>query len=108
MSNETLSRRTAVEVSFGGVNVTKSIRPYLLGLTYTDNEEDKADDLQLRLQDRNRLWREKWITPLLRAAGGESLGIGAVIPRQNPRGGGRGRIRFLPGAVHGPSHGPDH
>lgn len=70
MSNETLSRRTAVEVSFGGVNVTKSIRPYLLGMTYTDNEED---GLQLRLQDRNRLWREKWITPLLRAAVKEAI-----------------------------------
>lgn len=92
MSDETLSRRTAVEVSFGGVNVTKSIRPYLLGLTYTDNEEDEADDLQLRLQDRNRLWREKWITPLLRAAGGESLRIGAVILQQNPRGGGKDRL----------------
>lgn len=70
MSNETLSRRTAVEVSFGGANVTKSIRPYLLGMTYTDNEED---GLQLRLQDLNRLWREKWITPLLRAAVKEAI-----------------------------------
>ena len=38
MSSRNLARRTKAEVSFGGVNITKSIQPYLLSITYTDNE----------------------------------------------------------------------
>ncbi len=55
-------------MSFDGVNISKSIRPYLLSLQYTDNEEDEADDLQIRLQDREQLWMEKWIEPMIQAA----------------------------------------
>lgn len=59
MSNENLSRRTWVDITFQGANITNSIRPYLLSLTYTDNEDGEADDLQLRLQDRAQVWQEK-------------------------------------------------
>lgn len=52
MSNENLSRRTWADITFQGANITNSIRPYFLSLTYTDNEDGEADDLQLRLQDR--------------------------------------------------------
>ena len=37
MSNANLARRTAVDVAFAGVNITQSMKPYLLSLTYTDN-----------------------------------------------------------------------
>ena len=47
MNKQDQARRTAVEIKFAGVDITKDIRPYLLSVTYTDNEEDKADDLQL-------------------------------------------------------------
>ena len=30
MSNKNLARRTKAEISFAGVNITKSIQPYLL------------------------------------------------------------------------------
>ena len=44
MSNkQDQARRTAVEISFDGADITKDIKPYLLGVTYTDNEEDAAD-----------------------------------------------------------------
>lgn len=56
MSNANLARRTAVDVAFAGVNITQSMKPYLLSLTYTDNEEDESDDLQIKLQDREGLW----------------------------------------------------
>ena len=61
MSSRSLARRTKAEVSFGGVNITKSIQPYLLSITYTDNEEDETDDLQIKIQDRDDLWLTHWL-----------------------------------------------
>ena len=61
MSNRNLARRTKAEVSFGGINITKSIQPYLLSISYTDNEEDDTDDLQIKIQDRDDLWLTKWL-----------------------------------------------
>ena len=90
MSAETQARRASVEVSFDGASITKSIRPYLLGLTYTDNEEGRADDLQLRLQDRGGLWRESWLAAMLEGAvKSRPLKIRAAIVRENWTGGGR-------------------
>lgn len=68
MSDTSLARRAAVEVAFDGVNITKSIAPYLLSLTYTDSEEGEADDLQLKLQDRDGIWQEKWLGQMIDAA----------------------------------------
>ena len=49
MSSRNLARRTKAEVSFGGIDITKSIQPYLLSISYTDNEEDETDDLQIKI-----------------------------------------------------------
>lgn len=68
MSDKDLARRTSAEVFFGGVDITKSIQPYLISLSYTDNEEDLADDLQIRLQDRENVWLEKWLDATIQAA----------------------------------------
>lgn len=68
MSNPYLARRTRVEAAFSGVNITDSIQPYLLSMTYTDNEEDAADDLQIKLQDRDELWMESWLKDVIEAA----------------------------------------
>ena len=40
MSNKNNARRTAVEVAFNKVDVSKSIGPYLKSFSYLDNEED--------------------------------------------------------------------
>ena len=48
MSNKNLARRAAVGISFAGTDITKSIKPYLKAFTYTDNEADEADDIQIR------------------------------------------------------------
>lgn len=93
MSDKNLARRTAVEVAFGGVDITSSIRPYLLSITYTDNEEDEADDLQLKLQDREGLWMEKWLANAVEAAADATgLQIQAVFLRQNWRGDGGDKL----------------
>lgn len=68
MSDKNISRRATVQVSFGGVDITKDILPYLLSLTYTDSEEDEADDLQIKLQDRDGLWTCQWLADIIDAA----------------------------------------
>lgn len=92
MSNKDLARRTAAEISFAGVNITKSIRPYLLSLSYTDNEEGEADDLQLTLQDREGIWLESWLAEAVEAAAAARLKIQAVLVQENWQGGGQDRL----------------
>ena len=92
MSNKDLSRRTKVEISFAGVNITKSIQPYLLSLSYTDNEEGEADDLQLTLQDRDGLWLEKWLAEAVETAAAGQLKMQAVLVPENWQGGEQDRL----------------
>lgn len=68
MIDKDQARRTAVQVFFSGVDITSSLKKYFLSLTYTDNEEDKADDLQIKLQDRDGIWREKWLNSAIHKA----------------------------------------
>ena len=68
MSNQNMARRAAVEVAFDGTDITGSMQPYFLSATYTDNEEDQTDDLQIRLQDRDGVWLTKWLNDAVNAA----------------------------------------
>lgn len=68
MSDQNLSRRTAVEISFDGIDITGSIEPYFLSLSYVDNEEDEADSLQIQVQDRDQIWTEKWLNDAIETA----------------------------------------
>lgn len=68
MSQSGWARRTKAEIAFDGVDITESIRPYLLSLTYTDNEADQADDLQIQLQDREGIWLSQWLEELIAAS----------------------------------------
>lgn len=86
------ARRTAVQVVFDGVDITKSIQPYFLSMTYTDNEEDETDDLQIQLQDREQLWMEKWLAKAVDAAAAARLRMKAVIIRENWNGNGKDDI----------------
>ncbi len=61
MSDKGLARRTEINVNIDGVEISADINDYLLQLTYTDHEEDKTDDLQITLDDREGVW----ITDLL-------------------------------------------
>lgn len=65
MSNANEARRTEIKVTFEGADVTRDIEKYLLSMTYTDNEADKTDDLQLTLDDREGVWLKEWLnTPV--------------------------------------------
>lgn len=80
VSNVNLARRTAVEVAFDGVDISESVRPYLLSMTYTDNEEDEADDLQIKLQDRDGLWLCQWLNDMVQAASTTGVASSAAAP----------------------------
>ena len=89
MSNRNMARRTVAEIAFDGVDITRSIRPYLLSVSYTDNEEDETDDLQIALQDRGRIWTEQWLMEAIEAAAAEKLSIEAVLLRENQHSNGK-------------------
>lgn len=89
MSDRNLARRAAVEIAFDGADITSSIRPYLKSVTYTDNEADEADDLQIQLHDRDALWLEKWLNEAIDAASAAKLKMDAVIVRENWLGDGK-------------------
>ncbi len=68
MSDIGSARRTAVEVFFAGKDISQSLRDYLISVTYTDNEEDTADDLQIKIDDRDDVWLTKWLNQAIQSA----------------------------------------
>lgn len=66
--DEQSARRTAVCLYFDGVDITADLRKYLLSVSYTDNADGETDDLQIKLQDREELWSERWLMQALDAA----------------------------------------
>lgn len=57
----TLARRAWAEVVYAGKDISTDLQPYLLGVSYTDNQGGKADEVSLDLQDRDGLWRGDWL-----------------------------------------------
>lgn len=62
------ARRTEAYLFFDGVDITASMKPYLLSVEYMDNADGETDDLQIRLQDRDELWAESWLADMIDAA----------------------------------------
>ena len=54
------ARRAEIKLIFEGADISADINRYLLSMTYTDNEEDKTDDLQLSIDDREWVWLWGW------------------------------------------------
>ena len=83
MSDENTARHAECTVEFDGVDITSSIKPYLLSLTFTDNEEDASDDLQIKLQDREGVWMTDWLQKMLdgdvSAASSDGYKVGDVV-----------------------------
>ncbi len=83
MSDYKNTRRTEAEVTFDGVDITQSIKPYLLSITYTDNEEGETDDLQIKIQDREGDWLQSWLDQVIDAAAGAGLKFSAAFTQKN-------------------------
>ena len=62
------ARSTTAIVTFDGTDISEDISKYLESITYIDFEEDKADDLQIKLQDRPRIWLLSWIQQMMEAS----------------------------------------
>ena len=48
MSDKHLARRAETQVVLNGVDISVYVNKDWISLTYTDNEEDEADDLQIK------------------------------------------------------------
>lgn len=57
--NKKLLRRTEIQVFLDGKNISTEVSNYLKSLTYTDNEDGTADDLQIVLNDVGSVWSGK-------------------------------------------------
>ena len=55
------SRRSYWQIKVKGVDVTKLVKQDLISLEVKDNEEDEADDLQIKIADREGKWLQKWL-----------------------------------------------
>ena len=55
------ARRCEWRISVDGVDTTEDIRLNLISMEITDNEEDEADDLQIKIADRDGVWLQKWL-----------------------------------------------
>lgn len=68
MSDKNLARRAKLKLYIGGADISGDVSQYLISLTYTDNESDETDDLQLKLHDRDGIWLQEWLNPLVQSA----------------------------------------
>lgn len=84
MSDKNLGLSSDVQVVFAGTDITKDIRKYLLSMSYIDNEDAAADDLQIKLEDKDGLWLEKWLDTAIHAAAGYSYSSGNFMVVSQP------------------------
>lgn len=49
------------DLLYAGVNISTRIAPYVLSITYTDNLDGEADDLEIVIEDRDQRWMNGWM-----------------------------------------------
>lgn len=52
MSGKEQVRRTDIIIKLNGTDISEDVNKYLLSFSYTDEEEDKSDDLSITIDDR--------------------------------------------------------
>ena len=85
---------TDLSVFIEGVDITEDISDRLITMSYTDNEEDAADDLQIKIHDADGKWLKKWLNDTIMAATAKEtkgMTIEAGIKTTEPS----GRVREL-------------
>lgn len=55
------ARRARLKVTYNNKDITADLERYLLSFSYTDHASGKADDLQISLEDKARLWKSDWM-----------------------------------------------
>lgn len=61
MSDINSARRADVQINFKGSERRITLNKDWMSFTYTDNEEDEADDFQLKTHDREGKWLRDWL-----------------------------------------------
>ena len=75
VSDSNSARRADLQVTFAGTDISEAVNKDLISFTYTDNEEDETDDLQIKMHDRDGKWLTKWLNNAINAAaeGGKTI-----------------------------------
>lgn len=90
------ARYTELFVSFDGVDISAVVNKYLMSMSFVDNEEDDADDLQIKLQDREGTWMQKWLNDTITSASNQYRAAGQTpetVTINDSRAGLRGTIK---------------
>jgi phage protein D len=53
-------RKPIFRVEYNGKNITADITRYLISVTYSDKVEGESDEIEIRLEDTDALWRGAW------------------------------------------------
>ena len=69
-ADKTVARSAKLSVTFNNTDISSVVNKYLMSFSYTDNEEDEADDLQVKLEDRNGTWLQKWLQDFIEDSAG--------------------------------------
>ena len=48
------------EILYNGTNITGSILPFVINFSYTDKSKGEADEIELQLEDTDKLWQNEW------------------------------------------------
>ena len=73
-----LARRSDWRVKVKGVDITDVLKHNLISLEVTDNEEGQADDLQIKISDRDGLWLQKWLNETVQK-GSKTKGLSFAV-----------------------------
>jgi len=55
-----LARRARVTITYEDKDISNDLAPFLKSFEYSDNAEDKSDEIQITLEDREMLWIGDW------------------------------------------------
>ena len=88
MSSKETARRAEAIIYFNGVDISADANKYLLSFSFTDNEQDKTDDLSIELDDRENIWLGSWLnankTSRISSGGsGYSVSVGDRVKIKN-------------------------
>lgn len=53
-------KRLKYRIYYSGKDITPDLQGHVMGITYTDNVDGKADELTLKVDDSKGLWRYRW------------------------------------------------
>ena len=68
MSGKEQVRRTDIIIKLNGTDISEDVNKYLLSFSYTDEEEDKSDDLSITIDDREGIWLRSWLNSKVKSS----------------------------------------